>query len=845
MQIGPYKILETLGEGGMGVVYLAQQTEPVTRQVALKIIKEGMDTKQVVARFEAERQALAVMDHPSIASIYDGGATESGRPYFVMELVRGVPITEYCDMHKLPVRERLKLFGPVCLAVQHAHQKGVIHRDLKPSNILITIADGKPMPKIIDFGIAKAVGQQLTEQTLHTVEGQLIGTPAYMSPEQAEMTGLDIDTRTDIYSLGVVLYELLVGDLPFDPKDLQGYAAIVTVCETDPPLPSSRFSGLGEQQTRIAELRQSDPVALRKRLKGDLDWIVMKAMEKDRIRRYETANGFALDIQRYLNTEPVLARAPSARYRTSKFVQRHKVGVAAGAAALVVLLLGSVAVSYLAIEATQARDEAQAAKTRAELRQVQAEDLISFMVGDLRSALEPVGRLDVLDGVGQQAMEYFAAVPAVELSDEELFRRSQALTQIGSVRMAQGNMPAARQAFDESLRLALDLDSRARENNEWQLGLGASHFWVGFASWRLGDLGRAEEQFQRYLAVAERNLGRDSTNLDWQLELGYAHSNIAFVLEARGDLDGALREFRRAMSVEQRLVDSDPENGDLLLDLANSHNTVGDILVARGEFAAAQEEFERELSIKAGLVSTDEANATWQQELAKSHNYLAGVLEVQGKLDAAAARFRDAVAILTGLVARDTANVAWRRALATNRARAGMLARKSDDPTRALRELRLVESMARDIAAQDPSDPRYQRDLASAQMRVGEVLLMQGDVRGALVRAQSAVTILEAVLASTKGDRDAQRLLSQGFVLLGLARSESGDDAQARAAWGSALEIIEPLARDSRDFRFLVPYAKTLVYLDRTGEAGSIIERLDAIGYVDPELSQVRAERGL
>ncbi len=288
-RVGPYKILEPLAEGGMGMVYLARQTEPVKRQVALKVIKPGMDTKQVIARFEAERQALAVMDHPNIAKVFDGGTTEEGRPYFAMEYVAGVSITEYCDMHKLSVRARLQLFQGVCQAVQHAHQKGVIHRDLKPTNILVAVQDGQPVPKVIDFGIAKAIGPSLTEKTLHTQLGQLIGTPAYMSPEQAEMTGLDVDTRTDIYSLGVILYELLAGELPYEHKDLQGFGAIVTLRDTEAPRPSLRFDTLGERRERIADCRSTDPGTLARRLKGDLDWIVMKAIEKDRTRRYDTA----------------------------------------------------------------------------------------------------------------------------------------------------------------------------------------------------------------------------------------------------------------------------------------------------------------------------------------------------------------------------------------------------------------------------------------------------------------------------------------------------------------------------------------------------------------------------
>ena len=368
--IDRYKLLQKIGEGGMGVVYMAEQVKPVVRKVALKIIKLGMDTKQVVARFEAERQALALMDHPNIAKVLDGGSTETGRPYFVMELVRGVPITEYCDKNHLSARQRLELFIPVCQAIQHAHQKGIIHRDIKPSNVLVTLHDSQPLPMVIDFGIAKATNQKLTEKTLFTNFAQMIGTPAYMSPEQAEMTRLDVDTRTDIYSLGVLLYELLTGTTPFTNQELllAGYGGMQRIiAEQEPPRPSNRLGTMQHaQRTTVAQNRRMEPAALTRLFQGDLDWVVMKCLEKERARRYETASGLAADLQRHLRSEPVAARPPTTIYRLQKAVLRNRLAFAAGGAVALAVVLGLAVASWQAVRATRAEREQSKLREAAE-----------------------------------------------------------------------------------------------------------------------------------------------------------------------------------------------------------------------------------------------------------------------------------------------------------------------------------------------------------------------------------------------------------------------------------------------------------------------------------------------
>lgn len=602
-----YKIIEELGRGGLGVVYKAEQKEPVKRTVALKVIKLGMDTKEVVARFENEKQALAVMRHPNIAKVLDAGATQSGRPYFVMEYVPGVPITDYCDTHKLTVKERLELFIPVCEAVQHAHQKGVIHRDLKPSNVLVEIQDSKLVSKIIDFGVARATEHRLTERTLFTEQGQLIGTPEYMSPEQAEMSGLDVDTRTDIYSLGVMLYELLAGVLPFDPQTLRsaGFGEIQRIIrEEEPPRASTRLSGLGDTGTPIAEKRGTDFTALHKQLKGDLDWITMKAMEKDRTRRYSTASDLAADIARYLNAEPIAARPPSNIYKIGRFVKRHKIGVAAVALVVLAVMIGGTAATIGFVRATRAERLAKQEAERANREAAAAEQVSNFLV-DLFELSNPE-RARGVELTALEILERGANRISKELEDQPLTQARLKAT-IGRVYDKMG-------LFDRAFPFLNDaLEIRRKQLGEEHIDVAQSYGALGDLYRKQGKYAEAEPLIKRDLELREKLLGPD-------------HPIVARSLNTLAVLYENASRYAEAEPIHQRAIKIlEKELGPDHIDVAMSLTNLAILKAKQGKYAESEPLFKRVLGIEEKELGED------HPRVAVAYNNLAIAYKLQGK----------------------------------------------------------------------------------------------------------------------------------------------------------------------------------------------------------------------
>jgi serine/threonine protein kinase len=895
---GRYKLLQLIGEGGMGAVWLAEQIQPVQRKVALKIIKAGMDSRQVLARFEAERQALALMDHPNIAKVLDGGTTKerdegggmrderskdgsassliphpsslrAGRPFFVMELVKGQPITKYCDDQRLTPRERLELFIAVCQAIQHAHQKAIIHRDIKPSNVLVAPYDGKPVVKVIDFGVAKATGQALTEKTLFTEFGAVIGTLEYMSPEQAELNNQDIDTRSDIYSLGVLLYELLTGTTPLDRARLKKTPfteLLRKIREEEPPKPSTRLSEAKETLPAISAQRQMEPAKLTKLVKGELDWIVMKALEKDRNRRYESANAVAQDVQRYLADEAVQACSPSAGYRFRKFARRNKARFLTGSVVVLAVILGVIglAVNNWMVTREKAQKESALAnalreKDRADLNLARAERAVEQY---LQIVKDPKLKTTDLQALRKQLLA--TAIPFLEEfvrqegDDRRLIMdRAWALLQLAGVRAGMGQTEAALADYEQAragwARLASDLPNVARPRQS----LAQVDNDSGVLLADLGQMEKAEAAYRRAMTIEEQLIADFPTVGAYRSSLANTLNNLANLDGKRGNLEEQQKLIERALVHQQAAVRTRPKSSAFRQSLGNhQHNlgnvfvnmhkweeaarayesarttfhaliadfgadpehrdglattltALGDVACEQGKFPEAEKAYREALKTQEQLAADFTSVPRYRVRLAGSYHNLGQMLSELGKFDEADTAFHRALAIRREL-ANGFPNVPdnW-RCLAQSQDALGMLWARQRKWAKAEAAQREALAAGEKLVKLCPTVPEYAVDLGSTQVNVGLREADRGEFKNALSWLDKAVATFESVPAGGKKTGTFRRFLGNAHSARAEVLMRLGRHAEALGDWEKVLRL--DVQGDRRHMR--MQRALTLAYL--------------------------------
>jgi serine/threonine-protein kinase len=840
-RVGNIRIVEVLGAGGMGKVYVGYD-ETLQRKVALKAIGGRHRLRpEARARFLREARILSQLEHSNICRIYDY-LVHGDSELLVLELIDGPTLSKAAD-DGLSFQRQLEIAGKIAEVLAAAHGAGIIHRDLKPDNVMLT-RSGEV--KVLDFGLALAVETEPGEGdpappqdvramvdppppngagaaadsddrtltfpggtpapaaggdaasrfslALRTEAGRVMGTPLYMSPEQAR--GEVVTTASDMYSFGLLLQALFTGKSPY-PEGL-GARQILDRARRGETLPVAGIdrdvAALVGQLKSVAPAARPTAVAALERLR----WIRDKP--KRRLRRLIAA------------------------------------------AVVVAVVLAGLKYTF---DLRRERSAAVAARKVAEQRRLQAEDLIGFMLGDLRRRLEPVGRLEILDDVGEKAMAYFAAVPDGELSDDELARRSMALYQIGEVRIAQGRLAAAQAPLEKSLALARALAERDPDNGERLFGLGQSHFWVGYVRWKKGDLDGSIGPMRAYLEISEALATREPENLDWRLELAYAHSNLGSILEARGDLEGALEKFERTLAIEQELVERDPANLDWRFELAQSHNTVGVVLQKQGRFSAARGHFETEIEIKRSLVEKDPAHARWRLRLGLGHYFLGRLQALTGEWREARQSQEVATEILERLSAEDPANTDWQFSLNSARLELGRILRELGDLEGAWTQAMSFETSSMRLSWSDSSSAAARRLAAAGEILSAKILNDRQEREPALRRARRAVNILEAIVEDNPTEVESPQLLGEGWALIGVVETRRGRDAQAMASWARAVEILTPLIDDAQCFGCLVPQIKALLYSGRIEEAKPYVDQFSERGHPDTEMLMLFRNRAL
>jgi serine/threonine protein kinase/tetratricopeptide (TPR) repeat protein len=797
---GRYTLLEVLGEGGMGTVYRAGQSEPVKRQVALKLIKIGMDSRSVLARFDAERQALALMDHPNIARVYDGGSTEAGQPFFVMELVSGEPITEYCDRLRLPVRARLELFVSVCQAVQHAHQKGIIHRDLKPSNVMVTEVDGRPTPKVIDFGVAKATEFSLTDQSLADT-GAIVGTPTYMSPEQADPSSMDIDTRTDVYALGVILYELLVGSPPIDAKQFKRGAILEMlrmVREVDPPRPSTKVS-TSDALPSIAASRDIEPAHLKRALQGDLDWIVMMALEKDRTRRYETANGFAADILRHLAYEPVVAAPPSRAYRLRKFVRKHRGAVIAASLVLVTLLGGLAAVA-----AVQTVANAQLTKSRAavQARYDLATDAIkTFHTGVSEDFLLKEEKFkDLRNRLLKSASDFYGKLGALLGKETDLASRralAQANFELAELTDKVGRTEDALAAHRQVLAARLALAAESPADPEIKADVGSSLTIVGVLLNSTGKTQEAEETYRK----AEDLLAEPAPTIAGAAEvraaLAQCRERHGWLLRYASRYDEAMSLLRLARADLEALAAAPGATAGLRESLADTVDLIGVVLDVTGKTSEGESETRKALAIRRKLADDYPAVTKYRQVVASSYHNLGVLMLHAGRLSEAAAAWRESRAINQKLADDYPAVMSFRASVANSHYSLGYVLTRTGERAEAEVELRKSLKLLREVSNDYPANIHLRRLVAQACGDLGYLLTWTGKPMEAEAELRQNLVLWQKLVDDNPKFPDDRENLALSLVNLGDAGRMLGREAEAKGTYERAIALFERLVAEN------------------------------------------------
>ncbi|MDP1563516.1 MAG: tetratricopeptide repeat protein [Pirellulaceae bacterium] len=818
---GKYKIISELGVGGMGVVYAAEQLQP-RRTIAVKLIKPGMDSREVLARFEAERQALGVMDHPNIAKVLDAGTAVSGRPYFAMEYVKGIPITEYCDQHKLSPADRLLLFKQVCGAVQHAHQKGIIHRDIKPSNVLVETAGGKAVPKVIDFGLAKALGYKLTDKTLMTTIDTRLGTLEYSSPEQSAGRTLEVDTRTDIYSLGALLYELLAGAPPFSRDELLAVGDEEmrrVIRENDPPRPSAKLSS-SNSLPMIAANRHLEPSKLTGMVRGDLDWIVMKALEKEPRRRYETATSLSNDVDRFLAHEPIEARPPSSRYVLGKFIRRNRGAVISGAAILATLLAGLIGtglgLNWALIERGRAKQNEQRAIENETLAREQSDlalKSLESVIVDIQTNLKNVaGGAQLRRKLLQTAMERLQEVSDKFASRKTIDRNTvvagvdlaDVFMRIGSESKAgpfgEGPLKSAQKLYEQAFEIAEKLVATDPLSTIARRDLSNIYDKLGDVQFRFGNLAAALEHYQRGFEIRQSLADEDPESNLAARSLFISLENIGDIQLQYGRLDDAKETYRRSQEITEKIAARNPNDPQAQRDLAFSWGCLGRLQLQSGELTAAESSFQKTLKINQKLTIIDPGDARDQRNLAVDYDCL-GIVGVRSQKFADALRsYQESLAIRNKLAAADPSDALAQRDLSFSYIYVGDVQLQLGKLPESIASFQQALEIREKLAAYDPDDLQAQGDLSLTYDHLSKAQLQSGKLDAALEFCQKSLEIRKTLAAIDPRNVIAQQNLATSFLSLGDVQLRSSKWNEALSSFQKALEIRQNSATvDSSD----------------------------------------------